>query len=132
MGRRGSGDGSGMGGMAAPVIGVAINLLVFVILEIFAPTIAGTIEAGQPSYGTLCSNTNATSGITYEGACGTVNPVTGVNFDVAVSDDAMWNPEYNSDLPTGASTWTVVMQIIGVVFLVIAIAISIYYLKGMA
>ena len=103
MARRASGDGSGMGGMAAPLIGVAINLLVFVILEIFAPTIAGTIAAGQPD----------------------------------LAWDSEWNNTYRvaqglSPIPTGAETWTTVMQIIGVVFLVIAIAIAIYYLKGMA
>ena len=46
MARRG-GAGEG-GGMAGPLIGVAVSLLVFVILEIFAPTIAGTIEEAQP------------------------------------------------------------------------------------
>ena len=102
MARRGSG-GTGMGGMAAPLIGVAINLLVFVILEIFAPTIAGTIQAGQP----------------------------------ALAPDNEWNNTYRAAnnmaaIPSGADTWTTVMQIIGVVFLVIAIAIAIYYLKGMA
>jgi hypothetical protein len=39
------------GGMMAPVLSASIGLLVFVILEIFAPTIAGTIQAGQPALG---------------------------------------------------------------------------------
>ena len=101
MGRRGGGEQPTMGGMAAPLIGVAINLLVFVILEIFAPTIAGTIAAGQP----------------------------------ALAWDSDWNNTHReamnqTPIPTGAETWTTVMQIIGVVFLVIAIAIAIYYLKN--
>ena len=88
--------------MAAPLIGVAVSLLIFVILEIFAPTIAGTIEEGQP--------------------------------DLGVTSE--WNNTYRSDqgldeIPTGAETWTTVVQIIGVVFLIIAISIAIFYLKGM-
>ena len=88
--------------MAGPLIGVAVNLLVFVILEIFAPTIAGTIEQGQP----------------------------------ALDPASEWNNTYRTaqgldTIPTGAETWTTVIQIIGVVFLVIAISIAIFYLKGM-
>lgn len=50
MARRGGGGGGGStGSMTAPVIGLAIGLLIFVILEIFAPTIAGTIEEAQPT-----------------------------------------------------------------------------------
>jgi hypothetical protein len=37
------------GGMMAPVLSAASGLLIFVILEIFAPTIAGTIQQGQPA-----------------------------------------------------------------------------------
>ena len=104
MARRGGDGGGGGGGMAAPLIGVAIALLTFVILEIFAPTIAGTIQGAQPSL-----------------------PVT--------SD---WNNTYRTStaggsktaIPSGADTWTTVVQIIGVVFLIIAIAIAIYYLKS--
>ena len=95
MARRGGGESTG--GMAAPLIGVAVNLLVFIILVIFAPTIAGTIEAAQPDLGPTSE----------------------------------WNKTHNPDLPTGAETWTTVIQIIGVVFLVIAISIAIFYLKGM-
>lgn len=36
------------GGMMAPVLSIATGLLIFVVLEIFAPTIAGTIENAQP------------------------------------------------------------------------------------
>ena len=56
MARRGGGGGGGMGGngggMMAPVLSIATGLLIFVILEIFAPTIAGTIENGQPALAT--------------------------------------------------------------------------------
>lgn len=52
MARRGGGGG-GMGGngggMMAPVLSIATGLLIFVILEIFAPTIAGAIEQAQPA-----------------------------------------------------------------------------------
>jgi hypothetical protein len=51
MARRG-GEGGGMGsggGMMAPVLSVATGLLIFVILIIFAPTIAGSIEQAQPA-----------------------------------------------------------------------------------
>jgi hypothetical protein len=34
--------------MMTPVLSIATGLLVFVVLEIFAPTIAGTIEDAQP------------------------------------------------------------------------------------
>lgn len=43
----------------APVLSASIGLLVFVILEIFAPTIAGTIQAGQPAMG-VSSDWNGT------------------------------------------------------------------------
>jgi hypothetical protein len=54
MARRG-GEGGGMGGgggMMAPVLSVATGLLIFVILIIFAPTIAGSIEQAQPAMAT--------------------------------------------------------------------------------
>ena len=48
--RGGGGGGGGMGGsgMMAPILSIATGLLIFVILVIFAPTIAGSIEAAQP------------------------------------------------------------------------------------
>src|SRR5512138_2772615 len=52
MARRGGGGGGGgmsSGGMMAPVLSIATGLLVFVVLEIFAPTIAGTIQNAQPA-----------------------------------------------------------------------------------
>ena len=48
MARRGGGEG-GSGGMMAPVLSIATGLLVFVVLEILAPTIAGSIEQAQPT-----------------------------------------------------------------------------------
>lgn len=71
MARRG-GEGGGVGsggGMMAPVLSAAIGLLVFVILEIFAPTIAGTIQAGQPALAPTSAwngtyNTNLPNGAT--------------------------------------------------------------------
>jgi predicted lipid-binding transport protein (Tim44 family) len=48
MARRGGEGGMG-GGMMAPVLSVATGLLIFVILIIFAPTIAGSIEQAQPA-----------------------------------------------------------------------------------
>jgi hypothetical protein len=53
MARRGGEGGmGGGGGMMAPVLSVATGLLIFVILIIFAPTIAGSIEQAQPAMGT--------------------------------------------------------------------------------
>jgi hypothetical protein len=58
--RGGGGEGmSGSGGMMAPILSIATGLLVFVVLEIFAPTIAGTIEQSQPALGPT-SDWNAT------------------------------------------------------------------------
>lgn len=39
----------GGGGMMAPVLSIATGLLIFVVLIIFAPTIAGSIEDAQPA-----------------------------------------------------------------------------------
>ena len=39
----------GGGGMMAPILSIGTGLLIFVILVIFAPTIAGSIEAAQPT-----------------------------------------------------------------------------------
>lgn len=68
MARRG-GDGGGMssGGMMGPVISIATGLLIFVILIIFAPTIAGSVEAAQPALGAssdwnVTHNTNLPTG----------------------------------------------------------------------
>ena len=43
----------------APVLSIATGLLIFVILIIFAPTIAGAIEDSQPTLG-ISSDWNAT------------------------------------------------------------------------
>jgi hypothetical protein len=102
MARRGAGEG-GSGGMMAPVLSIATGLLIFVILVIFAPTIAGSIEKAQPSLAFDSSWNN-----TYR---------VGHNM---------------SAIPTGASTWITNIQILGVVILIISISIAMYYLKGMA
>jgi hypothetical protein len=39
----------GGGGMMAPILSIATGLLIFVILIIFAPTIAGAVEDAQPA-----------------------------------------------------------------------------------
>src|SRR5512139_112612 len=59
MARRGGGGGAAGGGMMAPVLSIATGLLIFVILIIFAPTIAGSIEQAQPAMG-ASSDWNAT------------------------------------------------------------------------
>jgi hypothetical protein len=60
MARRGGEGGmGGGGGMMAPVLSVATGLLIFVILIIFAPTIAGSIEQAQPAM-SVDSEWNAT------------------------------------------------------------------------
>lgn len=73
MARRG-GEGGGMGGgggggMMAPVLSIATGLLIFVILIIFAPTIAGSIEQAQPTMGATSQwnhtvNENLPNGVT--------------------------------------------------------------------
>ena len=71
MARRG-GEGGGMGGgggMMAPVLSVATGLLIFVILIIFAPTIAGSIEQAQPAMAATSDwnkthNTDLPNGVT--------------------------------------------------------------------
>lgn len=106
--------------MASPLIGVAIALLTFVILEIFAPTIAGTIQGAQPALPPTSQWNN-----TFR-----TNPVgTGTNY--VGGSNATGGGLGLSAIPSGADTWTTVVQIIGVVFLIIAIAIAIYYLKNL-
>lgn len=58
MARRVGSEGGG-GGMMAPVLSIATGLLVFVVLEILAPTIAGSIENAQPAMG-VSSDWNGT------------------------------------------------------------------------
>lgn len=104
MSRRESGGGGmGAGGMMAPVFSIASGLLCFVVLIIFAPTIAGAIEAGQPAQApdSLWNNT-----------CRTALGLTRI--------------------PSGTDTWIANIQILGVVVLIISIAVAMYYLKGMA
>ena len=125
MARRGGG-GEG-GGMAGPLIGIAVNLLVFVILIMFAPTIAGAIQAGQGDV-TGREYCNVADG----GAAGSAYGICGRSGVAAnITTHSEWNKTYNTDMPDGTETWTTVIQIMGVVFLVIAISIAIFYLKGM-
>jgi hypothetical protein len=135
MARRGGGGGGSGGGMASPLIGVAVALLTFVILEIFAPTIAGTIQGAQPALSPTSEFNNSYRTATINLTVGTypygapngawsINPILGpYNLTGGLGKSAV---------PSGADTWTVVVQIIGVVFLIIAIAIAVYYLKGMS
>ena len=131
MARRGGGGVAGGGGMMAPVLSIATGLLIFVILIIFAPTIAGSIEKAQPANIGTCSYTNYSS--TLYGDCGTANTTAPYEeYTTMVSGGAYWNPEVNENLPNGTETWTTNIQILGVVVLIISIAIAMYYLKGMA
>jgi len=125
MARRGAG-GEG-GGMAAPLIGVAVSLLTFIILIIFAPVIAGTIQnaSGDVTGKEYCNVASGALAGTAYGQCGD----SGVARNITTHSE--WNGTDNTDLPSGVSIWTTVIQIIGVVFLVIAISIAIFYLKGM-
>jgi hypothetical protein len=55
--------------MMGPVLSIATGLLVFVVLIIFAPTIAGTIQSSQPSLSASSQwngtyNTNLPTGVT--------------------------------------------------------------------
>lgn len=125
MARRGSSES---GGMAAPLIGVAISLLIFVIIEIFAPTIAGTLEESrvEGAYGTeFCNIADGGGSDDSTGECGVV---AGQN----ITTWAEWNTTHHTDIPSGASTWTTVIQIAGAVFLVIVVTIAFFYLKGMS
>ena len=136
MARRGASGGgmAGGGGMMAPVLSIATGLLIFVILIIFAPTIAGSIEDAQPDFGDCTSPllTGVTWG-TEDGICGTYNETSGLRFvNATAGGGGDWNPDANVDLPNGTATWTTNIQILGVVVLIISIAIAMYYLKGMA
>jgi hypothetical protein len=118
--------------MMAPVLSVATGLLIFVILIIFAPTIAGSVENAQPDFGE-CTSPDAGGVATSFGTCGTWNETTGDKYvNATAGGGGDWNPASNADLPTGTATWTTNVQILGVVVLIISIAIAMYYLKGMA
>jgi hypothetical protein len=119
--------------MMAPVLSVATGLLIFVILIIFAPTIAGAVENAQPDFGECTLPTSSPPGGTVTGTCGTMNTTTAQTYVNATDGGGGdWNPASNPDLPTGVTTWTTNVQILGVVVLIISIAIAMYYLKGMA
>ena len=115
--------------MMAPVLSVATGLLIFVILIIFAPTIAGSVQEAQPTNGLyeICSYGWHPSVVTYDRCDGTGN--ISADFGGNTSD---WNGTANTDLPTGVDEWTTNIQILGVVVLIISIAVAMYYLKGMA
>ena len=131
MARRGSGGGGGGlggGGMMAPILSVATGLLIFVILIIFAPTIAGSIEEAQPAdLNEICVYGYPPSVVTYDQCDGTGN------ISAAFGGNASeWNTTDNTDLPSGVDQWTTNIQILGVVVLIVSIAIAMYYLKTMA
>jgi hypothetical protein len=121
--------------MMAPVLSVATGLLIFVILIIFAPTIAGAVENAQPDFGVCTQPALGGTDVwtTVTGTCGTANATTTMVFvNATAGGGGDWNPASNDSLPTGVETWTTNVQILGVVVLIISIAIAMYYLKGMA
>jgi hypothetical protein len=147
MARRGSGGGGGMGGggMMAPILSIATGLIIFVVLIIFAPTIAGSIQLAQPKLKEICSTC---SGIT-SGGCAAPLLIYGQCGDSAIAAGGFgnyqnnsaadtstywsnWNATANTDIPNGVDIWTTNIQILGVVILIISIAVAMYFLKGMA
>lgn len=122
------------GGMMAPILSIATGLLIFVILIIFAPTIAGSVEDAQPTLDnvTLKETCHYTQGGTdLTGACETVNAsLTTAKYD-NMSTWNEWNISHNG-IPTGTEVWVTNIQILGVVILIISIAVAMYFLKGMA
>jgi hypothetical protein len=129
MARRTGGTSPGFGGgMMAPVLSIATGLLIFVILIVFAPTIAGSVQEAQPAPSEVCGVGDPAGGTTdwvYQ-AC------TGDPAENVTEYDRWLNTTEYTDIPDGVSTWTTNIQILGVVVLIISIAIAMYYLKGMA
>ena len=129
MARRGGGGLGGGGGMMAPVLSLATGLVVFVVLIIFAPTIAGSIEEtrGTTNLKEMCSFGALPSTVTY-GQCDGTGNISAVHGGNA----SPWNTTDNGDIPSGVDVWTTNIQILGVVILIISIAVAMYFLKGMA
>lgn len=136
MARRSGGGGGGGGGMMAPVLSVATGLLIFIILIIFAPTIAGSVELAQPDLKETCYTGGDYPNWTECAGVGNVTwPETyagGTGSGTAGSGESNWNHTAHPDLPQGSEVWTTNIQILGVVILIISIAIAMYFLKGMA
>jgi hypothetical protein len=132
MARRGSGGGGGGiggGGMMAPILSIATGLIIFVVLIIFAPTIAGSIQLSQPELKETCAYGIAGAGVyTTYGVCDGGTSFIGTN----ITEYSDWNGTHNTDLPDGVDLWTTNIQILGVVILIISIAVAMYFLKGMA
>jgi len=86
MARRGGGGAAqaSSGGIMAPVMSIATGLLVFVVLEIFSRISSAKFSGGYAP--------------TIAGTIEAAQPDLGVDSD--------WNKTYNTDLPTGAETWT--------------------------
>ena len=89
------------------------GLLIFVVLEIFAPTIAWSVQAAQPAFPAY-DDMNATG----EG-----------NITVYPSE---WTPAHNAGLPYGTTEWTTNIRILGIVILVISISLALVFLRNMA
>lgn len=131
MARRGGGGGGGIGGggMMAPVLSIATGLIIFVVLIIFAPTIAGSIEDANSGIDLQETCYYTVGGTNVYGNCNEVN-TTGTYDNLSHWNS--WNQTKYPDIPTGVDLWTTNIQILGVVILIVSIAVAMYFLKGMA
>ena len=140
MARRMSGGGGGFGGgLMAPVLSVGCGLLIFVVLIIFAPTIAGSIQNATDIPNGTCSTGNTTATAPAGefntgplGECGLRNTTATSSNDEFDTAYDTWNPDFDTTIPNGVQDWTTNIQILAVVILIISISVGLYYLKGMA
>lgn len=128
MGRRENG-GNPINGLIAAFIG----LLVIVAVIILAPVLAGSLQAATPNIGT-CSYTGNAS-VVYTGTCGEQNTTDTYRtaiYNVPYDDAARWNPDYNTDLPSGSDIWTQNVTIGAIVILVFFVSMAILYIRVIA
>lgn len=130
MARR-TGDGGGSGPMNV-LIGAFIGLLVIVAIVTFGPTLGGKLEEAQPAItGGSCSYTNTTSSTTTYGTCGdTVVGDTAYTYNVAYAGAGMWNADYNTDLPSGATIWEDNVSMGVIVVLIFFVALALFYIRS--
>jgi len=129
MARRG-GQGSDIsGGPMNTIIAGFVGLIVIVAVVILGPVLAGSIEDAMPNLHEKCSYINAGATV-FVGECGLTNVTAGKDYTTPVG--SVWNPEYNTDIPTGESIWTTNVIIGGVVILIFFISLAIFYIRVIA
>ena len=90
----------------------AIGALMFLIVTMFVPFVGGSVESAMPGFPAY-DDMNAT----------------GTGNQTAYPSD--WNPDYNTNLPNTANTWTSINGFLTIAAIFAVMALVFMFLRGM-